>query len=158
MHDTGEIEVAQSPDRLGVEAVALEIPRPFIGPDPEYLPENLPPREPYYWEEQEATGGPSRRPWWQKAYHCVSFYGEKALNIGEMLGEMIANVLGLTESRFQYVVDALEYDRWKAEQALREEEERNTIAAMAEEEEEASRRALEQAQQEVPAVSGTNGV
>ncbi len=27
----------------------IKIPRVFLGPDPEFLPENQPPTEPYYW-------------------------------------------------------------------------------------------------------------
>jgi len=42
----------------------------------------------------------------------------------EFVGEVVAKGLGLTDSKYQYVIDAMEYDKWKEEQARKEEKER----------------------------------
>ena len=76
--------------------------------DPEWDPENLPPPPPYYWQEAPAVA--AQVPWWEKSLQLTRYYGNILLEGGEAVGEVVASVLGLTESRFQYVVDSLSHD------------------------------------------------
>ncbi|CAM9702802.1 unnamed protein product [Chrysoparadoxa australica] len=90
------------------------IPTPFVGPDPEYLPENQEPEGPYYWEEPEVEQ--EKKSLWDKVRHNIHYFGAKALDGAEAVGEVVAGTLGLTDSKFQYVVDALEQEAWEREQ------------------------------------------
>ncbi|CAM9434641.1 unnamed protein product [Phaeothamnion confervicola] len=82
------------------------------------------PAAPYYWE----AGGTRRLPWYQKSWHNVHYYGQRTLDGAELIGEVVANLLGLTESKYQYVIDAIETEQARKEQAEREEMERNELA------------------------------
>ena len=113
---------------ISPETIA-NIPKPNLQVDPEYRPENLPPQEPYYWEGQpeEVAQKEAELPWWSKALQNIQYYGEIALDKGEMVGEVIANVLGLTESRYQYVIDSLEYEESERQRLEAEEREREEL-------------------------------
>lgn len=102
----------------------LNIPKPDLSPDEEWLATQVPP-EPYYWEEPPTQS--RSKSLWLKAYHHARFYGTKALDGAEVVGEAVADILGLTESRFQYVVDALEHEEWVKEQTAKEEAERRQM-------------------------------
>ncbi len=45
----GECEGKHYQQQKSQEKNKIVIPPVFLGPDPEFLPENQPPREPYYW-------------------------------------------------------------------------------------------------------------
>ncbi len=44
-----EYDGEYSQQQMPQENEQIVIPPVFLGPDPEFLPENQPPREPYYW-------------------------------------------------------------------------------------------------------------
>ncbi|CAM9485003.1 unnamed protein product [Scytosiphon promiscuus] len=113
--------------------------------------EGAQPVEPYFWEE----GGNPSVDWWAKVRHSLHFGGVKAIAGAEAIGEastetrmarrlgifrscttpVVANTLGLNDSKYQYVIDALEADEMRAQREKRDEEDRQKVAR----EEEASR-------------------
>jgi hypothetical protein len=68
----------------------------------------MPPPAPFYWEEPPEVA--AQHPWWDKALQNARFYGGKLVEGGEAVGEVVAGFLGLTDSKFQYVVDAIEHE------------------------------------------------
>eukprot|EP00903_Cladosiphon_okamuranus_P007980 g7702.t1 len=86
------------------------------------------PVEPYYWEE----GGNPNVDWWAKIRHSLHFGGVKAVEGAEAVGEVVANTLGLNDSAYQYVIDALEMDEIRAQREQRDEEDRKKMALEAE--------------------------
>lgn len=96
---------------------------------------------PYYWEsedvQKEATAA-------VRVWHLSHWGANKSLEGAEFLGEIFANFFGLTQSKYQWVLDAKEADeerarhtelcnRQRRELALKRliEEERNRLKKMA---------------------------
>ncbi|CAN0336194.1 unnamed protein product [Pylaiella littoralis] len=101
--------------------------------------EETEPVEPYFWEE----GGNPNVDWWAKVRHSLHFGGVKAVVGAEAIGEVVANTLGLNDSKYQYVIDALEADEMRAKREQRDEEDRRKMAL----EEEAAKSRERQEQQ-----------
>jgi len=75
-------------------------------------------QRPYFWELVDVHEVPT----WQKAWHVSRWTGEKVFQGMEFVGEIVADVLGLNDSRYQWVIDAAENDeaRRKAEAEIEE--------------------------------------
>ncbi|CAM9139437.1 unnamed protein product [Ectocarpus sp. 12 AP-2014] len=104
--------------------------------------------EPYFWEE----GGNPNVDWWAKVRHSLHFGGVKAVAGAEAIGEVVANTLGLSDSKYQYVIDALEADEIREKREQRDEEDRRQMAL--EEEAAKARERREQQDGEVKQDSG----
>eukprot|EP00904_Undaria_pinnatifida_P000878 jgi/Undpi1/10791/HiC_scaffold_29.g13239.m1 len=89
--------------------------------------EEAEPADPYYWEE----GGDPNLDWWGKIRHNLHFGGVKAIAGAESIGEVVANTLGLNDSEFQYVIDALELDEMRREREERDAEDMRQMALQA---------------------------
>eukprot|EP00752_Nemacystus_decipiens_P005492 g4972.t1 len=122
-------------DASSIGATAGPPAQQLAGPE-----EHAEPVEPYYWEE----GGNPNVDWWAKVRHSLHFGGVKAVEGAEAIGEVVANTLGLNDSAYQYVIDALEADQLRAEREKRDEEDRQQMAL----EEEAAKDRERQEQQE----------
>ncbi|CAM9090438.1 unnamed protein product [Heterosigma akashiwo] len=68
---------------------------------------------PYYWEEEDVAPPP---PPGKKLRHNLFWGCEKIVDGMEFLGEIVARSLGITDSKYQYVIDALEFEKWKEDQ------------------------------------------
>ena len=74
------------------------------------------PEAPYYWEEGEAG---LEAPTAKKVWHWTYWGGEKALEGAEFTGEIFANFFGITQSKYQWVIDAKNREEEeKAQKAL----------------------------------------
>eukprot|EP01029_Cantina_marsupialis_P028894 TRINITY_DN778144_c0_g1_i1.p1 TRINITY_DN778144_c0_g1~~TRINITY_DN778144_c0_g1_i1.p1 ORF type:complete len:133 (-),score=53.99 TRINITY_DN778144_c0_g1_i1:190-588(-) len=63
--------------------------------------------EPYYWEiEQQEEPSAAVKGW-----HHVHWFGMKVFNGLEFCGEVVAEFLGLNDSKFQYVIDQMEREK-----------------------------------------------
>ena len=79
----------------------------------------LPIPKKYFWE----TGNdnlPLRTRMW---HHSVYFLG-KALYAAEYCGEVVAHMLGINESRYQYVMDSMDEKDWEKANAVNEKREK----------------------------------
>ncbi|KAJ8602245.1 hypothetical protein CTAYLR_003622 [Chrysophaeum taylorii] len=76
---------------------------------------------PYYWETREPL------PWWRKGLHVSLWASEKTLRGAEFVGEVVANIFGLNNSKYQWVVDAMREEKEREEQRKLEEEQRREI-------------------------------
>lgn len=54
-------------------------------------------------------------------WHRSVFFLGKALKYAEFIGEVVAQVLGLNQSRYQYVMDGMSEEDWKKAQKVNEE-------------------------------------
>ncbi|CAM9478431.1 unnamed protein product [Laminaria digitata] len=104
-----------------------QAPPPQAG-NPAVPGEEAEPADPYYWEE----GGDANLDWWGKVRHNLHFGGVKAIAGAESIGEVVANTLGLNDSEFQYVIDALEMDELRREREERDAEDMRQMALQAE--------------------------
>jgi len=66
-----------------------------------------PPAEPYYWDIEDGPENTRKR---VKAWHYTCWGAEKTLEGAEFMGEIFANFLGLTQSKYQWILDAKEQD------------------------------------------------
>ena len=69
---------------------------------------------PYYWNTGE------ERRFWGKARHRGLWVVERLLRGSEFVGEVVAHVLGMSDSEFQWVLDAMEEEKEKQAQRHRE--------------------------------------
>eukprot|EP00640_Fibrocapsa_japonica_P007162 CAMPEP_0113944222 /NCGR_PEP_ID=MMETSP1339-20121228/31761_1 /TAXON_ID=94617 /ORGANISM="Fibrocapsa japonica" /LENGTH=157 /DNA_ID=CAMNT_0000949339 /DNA_START=67 /DNA_END=536 /DNA_ORIENTATION=- /assembly_acc=CAM_ASM_000762 len=75
---------------------------------------------PYYWEEPSSTDNPL--PLGRRVFHNFYWAAEKIVDGMEFAGECVAHMLGLNQSQYQYVIDAMEIDRMRAERHREEEQ------------------------------------
>lgn len=101
---------------------------PVQAGNPGVVGEEAEPTDPYYWEE----GGDANLDWWGKIRHNLHFGGVKAIAGAESVGEVVANTLGLNDSEFQYVIDALEMEELRREREERDAEDMRQMALQAE--------------------------
>ena len=82
---------------------------------------------PYYWEEPEAEAAGK----WKKAKHWLWWGSEKTLRGAEFVGEIVANIFGMNESKFQYVIDAQREEQRREQQRQLEQRQRRELAEAA---------------------------
>ena len=63
---------------------------------------------PYYW--QLVGMDTSQLPRWQKAWHVSRWVGSKIFFGMEFVGEVVAELVGLNQSRYQWVIDTMAED------------------------------------------------
>ncbi len=68
------------------------------------MSEEAPPRQPYYWEE----GGDESVGWRERLRQNAQWAGNGVFAAMEFVGLVTADILGLNQSKFQYVIDAKE--------------------------------------------------
>ena len=90
--------------------------RTYVSDDEEEEPEY-----PYYWKRQSNENAESPNIM-EKAWHWTHFISSQTYKGMEFSGEVIATILGLTRSKYQWVLDAQE--REEAEKALHRLEDR----------------------------------
>ena len=100
---------------------------------------------PYYWEEGQERPEQLRerlrqRFWW--------LY-EKNLRGAEFVGEVVANLFGLTESKYQWVIDAQRDEERRERQRKLEDSQRRMLAERARAEREATEAAARRAEGDV---------
>ena len=88
---------------------------------------------PYYWDEPDEA--PVGR--WRKVKHWAWWGSEKTLRGAEFVGEVVANVFGMNDSRFQYVIDAQREEQRREKQRQLENAQRRELAEAAKAEAEA---------------------
>ena len=128
------------------EAIARGEPDPFLVKEPEEParePNRLEQFEawmatdwefgPYYWDEPDEA--PVGR--WRKVKHWAWWGSEKTLRGAEFVGEVVANVFGMNDSRFQYVIDAQREEQRREKQRQLENAQRRELAEAAKAEAEA---------------------
>ena len=99
------------------------------------------PEEPYYWEQGEAG---LEAPTTKKVWHWTYWGGEKALEGAEFMGEVFANFFGITQSKYQWVIDAKNREEEeKAQKALEDKQRKQLLLERMIAEEKAKLAALE---------------
>jgi len=83
---------------------------------------------PYYWEAPPDQPPPGR---WTRAGHWAWWGSEKTLRGMEFVGEVVANVFGMNESRFQWVIDAQRDEERRVKQRALEDAQRRELARAA---------------------------
>ena len=83
------------------------------------------PEEPYYWDKPGEEG--LEAPTSQKVGHWAHWGGSKALEGAEFMGEVFANFFGLTQSKYQWVIDAKQREEEEAAQHALEERQRREL-------------------------------
>ena len=107
---------------------------------------NAPEEEPYYWDQGEAG---LEVPTGKKVGHWVHWTGAKTLEGAEFMGEVFANFFGITQSKYQWVIDAKRREEEDAAQrALEERQRRELLLQKMIEEEKAKLAALEGGEEE----------
>jgi len=79
----------------------------------------LPIPKKYFWETGNDNLDLRTRVW----HRSVWFLGQ-ALGVAEYCGEVVANLLGINESRYQYVMDSMSEGDWEKARKVNEERER----------------------------------
>ena len=69
----------------------------------------------YYWET-----GNEDLPTKTKAWHNTVYALGKATRFAESVGEVVANVLGLNQSRFEYVTSSMTEEEWEEARHINE--------------------------------------
>merc|ERR1711897_15236 len=68
--------------------------------------------------EKKADKESQQKTWWDTAYSV----GENLFNVADFLGEVFAEFFGMTQSRYQWAIDAYErQQRWEREEKEKEE-------------------------------------
>jgi hypothetical protein len=88
---------------------------PDMDPMEYYTRKVLPIPKKYFWETGNDTLPLKTRVW----HHSVYFLG-KALGVAEYCGEVVANLLGINESRYQYVMDNMSEEDWERARKVNE--------------------------------------
>mmetsp|Transcript_9601 Transcript_9601/g.13410 ORF Transcript_9601/g.13410 Transcript_9601/m.13410 type:complete len:145 (+) Transcript_9601:68-502(+) len=92
------------------------IPRPDLRRDSErdlnHQPIDV---EPYYWDKSEDEK--SQYKMWRKIGQNLHYYGCQTLDKMENIGEVVADALGFTQSKYQYVINSLEQEEKRAQEA-----------------------------------------
>ncbi|KAJ1452824.1 hypothetical protein M885DRAFT_588899 [Pelagophyceae sp. CCMP2097] len=83
---------------------------------------------PYYWQAADRSVRVSPR---RKVGHYLWWATEKTLRGSEFVGEVVANILGMNDSKYQWVIDAMEEDARKERQAKVEAAQRRDLATRA---------------------------
>lgn len=122
--DASEIKVNADGEEITVDELdeVEEMPdNPDMDPMEYTVRKVLPIPKKYFWETDR---DPSQLPLRTKMWHrSVAVLG-KMLYVAEYAGEVIAQVFGLNESRYQYVMDNMTKEDWEKAQKVNEEREK----------------------------------
>lgn len=97
---------------------------------------------PLYWEPEYEGPPPEQLGLKGRSWHRFRHVVNKTLSGVEFVGEVTVNILGLNESKYQWVIDALEEEKRQKAQKELEDSQRRMLRAQ-----ERERKAAQQAQQ-----------
>mmetsp|Transcript_18678 Transcript_18678/g.24315 ORF Transcript_18678/g.24315 Transcript_18678/m.24315 type:complete len:122 (-) Transcript_18678:306-671(-) len=84
-------------------------------------------KRPYYWEFVGID--PSEIPRWQRGWHISRWAGGRVIHGMEFVGEVLAELIGLNKSTYQWVIDSMdEEERRKSHREEINSRRRETIA------------------------------
>lgn len=91
------------------------------------------PHVPLFWEKEYTGPSPEELGWKGRLWHRTRGVVNKSLSGAEFVGEVMVNMLGLNESKYQWVIDSMEREEEQKKQRALEDSQRRMLREQARE-------------------------